>query len=209
MPRVAALLDAGMASDIAKLDGKDTFVRPILAGNAYSTVADHDADHLRDAAPVGVRARRRAAGAPARSTTAPAGAIDALGADVRAARRAEERPPRPRRRQGRRLRRPRHEERRELQGARAARRSARRRDGRVARRDRRRHGPGRLAGRPDRQDRRAEPVLRGRDLRRDPAPRRHEGLARRSSRSTRTRTSRSSRSPTTASSRSGRRRSPS
>jgi electron transfer flavoprotein alpha subunit len=38
MPRVAALLDAGMASDIAKLDGKDKFVRPILAGNAYSTV---------------------------------------------------------------------------------------------------------------------------------------------------------------------------
>jgi electron transfer flavoprotein alpha subunit len=38
MPRVAALLDAGMASDIAKSEGKDKFVRPILAGNAYSTV---------------------------------------------------------------------------------------------------------------------------------------------------------------------------
>jgi electron transfer flavoprotein alpha subunit len=38
MPRVAALLDAGQASDIAKLDGKTKFVRPILAGNAYSTV---------------------------------------------------------------------------------------------------------------------------------------------------------------------------
>jgi len=38
MPRVAALLDAGMASDIAKIETKDTFVRPILAGNAYSTV---------------------------------------------------------------------------------------------------------------------------------------------------------------------------
>ncbi len=38
MPRVAALLDAGMASDIAKLDGANKFVRPILAGNAYSTV---------------------------------------------------------------------------------------------------------------------------------------------------------------------------
>jgi len=37
-PRVAGLLDAGMASDVAKLDGKDTFVRPILAGNAYSKV---------------------------------------------------------------------------------------------------------------------------------------------------------------------------
>jgi electron transfer flavoprotein alpha subunit len=38
MPRVAALLDAGMASDIAKITAADTFVRPILAGNAYSTV---------------------------------------------------------------------------------------------------------------------------------------------------------------------------
>jgi electron transfer flavoprotein alpha subunit len=42
LPRVAALLDAGMASDIASIatsgSAKDSFVRPILAGNAYSTV---------------------------------------------------------------------------------------------------------------------------------------------------------------------------
>lgn len=38
MPRVAALLDAGMASDISKLESGNRFVRPILAGNAYSTV---------------------------------------------------------------------------------------------------------------------------------------------------------------------------
>ena len=38
IPRVAALLDAGVASDIAKVDGTNKFVRPILAGNAYSTV---------------------------------------------------------------------------------------------------------------------------------------------------------------------------
>jgi len=38
MPRVAALLDAGMASDIAKMASGTSFVRPILAGNAYSTV---------------------------------------------------------------------------------------------------------------------------------------------------------------------------
>jgi electron transfer flavoprotein alpha subunit len=38
MPRVAALLDAGMASDIAKLEGNNKFMRPILAGNAYSLV---------------------------------------------------------------------------------------------------------------------------------------------------------------------------
>jgi electron transfer flavoprotein alpha subunit len=38
MPRVAALLDAGMASDISKVDGANVFTRPILAGNAYSQV---------------------------------------------------------------------------------------------------------------------------------------------------------------------------
>jgi electron transfer flavoprotein alpha subunit len=38
MPRVAALLDAGMASDIAKMEGANRFSRPILAGNAYSSV---------------------------------------------------------------------------------------------------------------------------------------------------------------------------
>jgi electron transfer flavoprotein alpha subunit len=38
MPRVASLLDAGQASDIAKLEGNNKFMRPILAGNAYSIV---------------------------------------------------------------------------------------------------------------------------------------------------------------------------
>ncbi|HEY4243795.1 MAG TPA: electron transfer flavoprotein subunit alpha/FixB family protein [Kofleriaceae bacterium] len=37
-PRVAALLDAGMASDIAKITAKDAFIRPILAGNASSAI---------------------------------------------------------------------------------------------------------------------------------------------------------------------------
>jgi electron transfer flavoprotein alpha subunit len=38
LPRVAALLGAGMASDIARIEAKDTFKRAILAGNAVSTV---------------------------------------------------------------------------------------------------------------------------------------------------------------------------
>jgi electron transfer flavoprotein alpha subunit len=38
LPRVAALLDAGMASDVAKLEAGNRFSRPILAGNAYSSV---------------------------------------------------------------------------------------------------------------------------------------------------------------------------
>ncbi|MEZ4360367.1 MAG: FAD-binding protein [Kofleriaceae bacterium] len=38
LPRAAALLDAGMASDIAKMEAANRFSRPILAGNAYSSV---------------------------------------------------------------------------------------------------------------------------------------------------------------------------
>jgi len=38
LPRAAALLGAGQASDIAKLDAANQFTRPILAGNASSTV---------------------------------------------------------------------------------------------------------------------------------------------------------------------------
>src|SRR5215470_2848669 len=38
MPRVAAALDAGMASDVSAILDKDTFKRPILAGNAVATV---------------------------------------------------------------------------------------------------------------------------------------------------------------------------
>jgi len=38
MPRVAALLDAGMASDIIGIEGADTFKRPVYAGNLVATV---------------------------------------------------------------------------------------------------------------------------------------------------------------------------
>ncbi len=38
MPRAAALLDSGMASDIAEMEDKDTFKRATLAGNAFSRV---------------------------------------------------------------------------------------------------------------------------------------------------------------------------
>ncbi len=42
-PRVAALLDVAQISDIVAVEGADTFVRPIYAGNAMATVKSSDA----------------------------------------------------------------------------------------------------------------------------------------------------------------------
>ncbi|MBA3819611.1 MAG: electron transfer flavoprotein subunit alpha/FixB family protein [Deltaproteobacteria bacterium] len=79
LPRVAALLDAGQASDISKLESKDTFVRPILSGNANSTV--------QISTPIICVTPRQTEfepapelGAAGTVTTAQAGPIDTLGA---------------------------------------------------------------------------------------------------------------------------------
>ena len=81
LPRVAALLDAGMASDISKLETGTSFTRPILAGNAYSTV-----EVSTPVVCVTVRQSEFAPAEPTGSTgsvsSADAGAIDARGARI-------------------------------------------------------------------------------------------------------------------------------
>lgn len=70
LPRVAALLDVMIISDVIAIDSPDTFQRPIYAGNAIQTVQSRDA--------VKVLTVRAASFEPA--TTGPAAAVQDLAA---------------------------------------------------------------------------------------------------------------------------------
>ncbi len=81
MPRVAALFGVGVASDVAEVVSKNQFKRPILAGNAFSTVEV-------SSEPLLVTVRQSAfdaaepASAPGQVESAEAGEVEMLGAEV-------------------------------------------------------------------------------------------------------------------------------
>jgi electron transfer flavoprotein alpha subunit len=81
LPRVAALLDCGMASDVVALEGARKFKRPMVAGNALA--------HIEVATPIVVATVRQTEFAPATALPAPGqvvaldpGTLDAKGAQV-------------------------------------------------------------------------------------------------------------------------------
>ena len=197
-PRVAALLDVMQISDILSVESDDTFTRPIYAGNAIATVQSRDAKKVitvrgtafeKAATEGGIGHDRGGRRRPATS-----GMSTYVGSEIAKLERPELTSAKVIVSGGRAL-----QNSGEVPRAdRSARRQARRRRRREPRGGRCGLCAQRLSGRPDRQDRRARSLYRDRHLRRDPASRGHEGLARRSSRSTRTRTRRSSRSRTSA-----------
>ncbi len=80
MPRVAALLDAGMASDIADMESKNTFKRATLAGNAFSKL-EISSDLICVTGRQSEFNPAEALAAAGSSTTAEAGEINSYGAE--------------------------------------------------------------------------------------------------------------------------------
>jgi electron transfer flavoprotein alpha subunit len=72
MPRVAALLDVMQISDVTKIDGPDTFERPIYAGNAIQTVRSHDAKKVITVRTAAFQATGEGGSAPIEPATAAA-----------------------------------------------------------------------------------------------------------------------------------------
>ncbi len=80
LPRVAALLDSGMASDIADIESKNVFKRSILAGNAFSRI-EISSEIVCVTARQSEFAPAEALAGAGTSSTAEAGALNTLGAE--------------------------------------------------------------------------------------------------------------------------------
>jgi electron transfer flavoprotein alpha subunit len=70
LPRVAALLDVAQISDIVAVEGPDTFVRPIYAGNALATVQSADAIKVVSVRTTGFDAAAQGGSAPIETVSA-------------------------------------------------------------------------------------------------------------------------------------------
>ena len=84
-PRIAALLDVAQISDIVAVEGPDTFVRPIYAGNAFATVQSKEAKKVITVRTTGFDPVAASGGtAPVESVAAPAdtGLTQVLGQEL-------------------------------------------------------------------------------------------------------------------------------
>jgi electron transfer flavoprotein alpha subunit len=80
MPRVAALLEAGMASDVVAVVGPKSFQRPMVAGNVLATVEVTTACAVATVRQTEFTAAKPEGGAPVENAAAPA--LNPLGANV-------------------------------------------------------------------------------------------------------------------------------
>jgi len=72
-PRLAAKLDVMQVSGVIGVEGADTFVRPIYAGNAIITVKDEQPKHVLTVQPTAFKAAGDGGGASVETVAAPSG----------------------------------------------------------------------------------------------------------------------------------------
>ncbi len=80
LPRVAALMEAGMASDIVEVKGPNSFVRPMVAGNVMATVEVTTPNIVVSVRQTEFNAAQPTGEAPIEA--AEAGSLDTLGANI-------------------------------------------------------------------------------------------------------------------------------